>query len=342
MENRNNSYFINMRKFHNSIKKELYDKYANGVNNLLEIAVGKGGDLSKWVNNNVKQIIGYDIDSDSITEAKRRVKEYNGKGKDIQIELYTLDLSSNEIPEAKEKFDIVSAQFSFHYFFKTKETFETVMKSINNNIRRGGYFIGTLFDGESIRKIGNVELKDHGQVKFKLSDINNSNGNPFGNEVTVEINDTVLTKPTTEYIVDFEMFKKLMKEHGYDLIESNMFGDIYKQLSGGGRTSQQRNELNEINKTVSFLNRTFVFKRTFCEDRIDDILSWCPLKEDILKYNQKLLLKYKKELFEKFKASNNEKYLFIIKNFENIPNLKDHSDFNYMNKIYEMYKKDLM
>ena len=188
MENRNNSYFINMRKFHNSIKKELYDKYANGVSNLLEIAVGKGGDLSKWNSNNIKHIVGYDIDNDSITEAKRRVKEYSGK-KDLQIELYTLDLSNNEIPQSKEKFDVVSAQFSFHYFFKSKETFETVMKSIDNNIRRGGYFIGTLFDGESIRKIGNVELKDNGQVKFKLSDIkSSSNGSPFGNEVTVEIN----------------------------------------------------------------------------------------------------------------------------------------------------------
>ena len=336
MENRNNSYFINMRKFHNSIKKELYNKYANGISNLLEIAVGKGGDLSKWNSNNIKHIVGYDIDNDSITEAKRRVNEYNRK-KDMKIELYTLDLSNNEIPEAKEKFDVVSAQFSFHYFFKTKETFETVMKSIDNNIRRGGYFIGTLFDGKSIKKISNVELKDKNQVKFKLSDIkSSSNGSPFGNEVTVEINDTVLTTPTTEYIVDFEMFKKLMKEHGYDLIESNMFQTLLNP------SSQQRNELNDIQKSVSFLNRTFVFKRTFCEDRIDNILSWCPLKEDILKYNQKLLYKYKKELFEKFKESKNEKYLFIIKNFENIPNFKNHSDFNYMNKIYEMYKKDLM
>jgi mRNA (guanine-N7-)-methyltransferase len=314
--NRNNSYFINMRKFHNSIKKELYNKYANGVSNLLEIAVGKGGDLSKWNGNNIKHIVGYDIDNDSITEAKRRVKEYNSDKKDIEIELYTLDLSNNEIPKAKEKFDVVSAQFSFHYFFKSKETFETVMKSINNNIRRGGYFIGTIFDGESIRKIGNVELKDNGQLKFKLSNISSLNETEFGNEVTVQINDTVLSIPTTEYIVDFQMFKKLMKEHGYDLIESNMFKTINNPFI-----------LKDIEKSVSFLNRTFVFKRTFCEDRIDNILSWCPLKEDILKYNEKLLYKYKKELFEKFKVSKNEKYLFIIKNFENIPNLKDHSDF---------------
>ena len=72
--NRNNSYFINMRKFHNSIKKGLYDKYANGVSNLLEIAVGKGGDLSKWNGNNIKHVVGYDIDEKSIIEAKSFIR----------------------------------------------------------------------------------------------------------------------------------------------------------------------------------------------------------------------------------------------------------------------------
>lgn len=326
---RKKSYFIKMREFHNDIKRQMYEKYTKNIHSLLEIAVGKCGDLSKWERNNIKKVRGYDIDEKSIKEGKRRVKEYNGK---CEISLNVLDLGKNEIEKEQEKYDVVSAQFSFHYFFKSKETFEKVMESIDKNIRRGGYFIGTLFDGQSIQ---NMQLSDKNDIKFKL-EIGKINNTEFGNEVKVEINSTVLNEGTIEYIVNFDIFKQLMKEHGYDLIESKMFRDLYNE----------KYNLNDINKKVSFLNRTFVFKRTFCEIRIKDILSWCPLKEDIINYNERLNKKYKQELLYKFNNSNNsktkERYKYIIDNFDNIPNMKTHPDFKYMKKIYDMYYKELM
>jgi ubiquinone/menaquinone biosynthesis C-methylase UbiE len=58
---RNKSYFIEMRKHHNNIKRDLYNRYSKNISNLLEIAVGKGGDMDKWVKNGVKNVVGYDI-----------------------------------------------------------------------------------------------------------------------------------------------------------------------------------------------------------------------------------------------------------------------------------------
>ena len=70
------SYFYNMRRFHNNVKRQLYDKYTKNIDKLLDLACGKGGDLDKWVSNNIKTVIGYDIDEKSIIEAQRRVREY--------------------------------------------------------------------------------------------------------------------------------------------------------------------------------------------------------------------------------------------------------------------------
>jgi mRNA (guanine-N7-)-methyltransferase len=51
-----------MRRFHNNVKRQLYDKYTKNIYKLLDLACGKGGDLDKWVSNNIKYVVGYDID----------------------------------------------------------------------------------------------------------------------------------------------------------------------------------------------------------------------------------------------------------------------------------------
>ena len=62
-----------------------------------------------------------------------------------------------------------------------------------------------------------------------------------------------LDKPVKEYIVPFGKVTEIMKEHGFDLKESNMFSELY--------TRQTRFLLTPEQQTYSFLNRTFVFVR---------------------------------------------------------------------------------
>lgn len=160
-QQRQQSYFYNMRKFHNWIKRGMYNTYTNKIDNLLELAVGKMGDGPKWLDNGVKHVVGYDIDEASIEEGKRRLKSKNMKGQDSypvefqkNVSLNVLDLSKNVL-EGKNDMDVISAMFCFHYFFESKDTFETIMKSIENNIKKGGIFMGCLFDGRSVmNKLG--------------------------------------------------------------------------------------------------------------------------------------------------------------------------------------------
>jgi len=61
-------------------------------------------------------------------------------------------------------------------------------------------------------------------------------------------------KPTLEYLVPFEKITDILKEFNYELVETKMFNELY---------SQQTNIiLNQQQQTFSFLNRTFIFKKS--------------------------------------------------------------------------------
>lgn len=248
---RSQSYFYKLRIFHNSIKRTLYDTCTKNIDYLLEIAVGKGSDLNKWSSNKIKHVIGYDIDSASIKEGIRRVK--SNKGYTPKVELNVLDLSSNII-NLNVPVDVISSQFAFHYFFESEETFNTIISSIKLNLKHNCYFIGTMFDGSSLLRLkvpesDTIELSDQGEVRFKLN-FSSGRGSIFGNKLSVFIKDTVLDEPMNEYIVDFDSFVELMKSNGFKLIDSKMFEKFYNDSF----------KLNSLQKKVSFLNRTFLFK----------------------------------------------------------------------------------
>lgn len=327
-QQRQQSYFYNMRKYHNWIKRGMYNKYANKIENLLELAVGKMGDGPKWLDNNIKRVIGYDIDAPSIIEGKRRLESKNLRGEytypiefQKNVSLNVLDLSKNVL-DGDNSMDVVSAMFCFHYFFESKDSFDTIMKSIENNIKKGGIFMGCLFDGKTVMNKLNLDnfidtskfnIVDKGEMdkntatiddlikkeKSKLfgkrkkeEDVNKrnmyaylfnnlesmvKNGVPkddrkvsdeemkllvemssdilykvmFGHKIGVLLKETVLDKETDEYLVNFENFSKIMKWKGFELVESNMFNELY----------DNKFNLKDVEKECSFLNRTFVFRK---------------------------------------------------------------------------------
>ena len=65
-------------------------------------------------------------------------------GNDKNIPEKYKKISPNYKGMADDGFDIISSQFSVHYYFKDEETFMGFIKNINENIASGGYFIGCL------------------------------------------------------------------------------------------------------------------------------------------------------------------------------------------------------
>lgn len=92
----NNLHFYNMKKFHNNIKKEIITKYATNCNKLIDLGCGKGGDMHKWINSNIKFVIGYDINKDYLKEAQKRYENIK-KQRNVNTNIIyrCVDLSKN-------------------------------------------------------------------------------------------------------------------------------------------------------------------------------------------------------------------------------------------------------
>jgi ribA/ribD-fused uncharacterized protein len=73
----------------------------------------------------------------------------------------------------------------------------------------------------------------------------------FGMKVNVLLES--FEKPQTEFLVPFEKTVEIMDEFGFDLVETKTFRELYDE--------QKRISLTEDQKSFSFLNRAFVFRR---------------------------------------------------------------------------------
>jgi mRNA (guanine-N7-)-methyltransferase len=94
--NRADSHTIRLRKFHNFVKETLI-RYASNKkekSTLIDMAVGKAGDLHKWLNTNILGVLGIDISEDNIHNphdgackryielfTQNKIKRYNKGGK---------------------------------------------------------------------------------------------------------------------------------------------------------------------------------------------------------------------------------------------------------------------
>lgn len=236
-----------LHKFHNFIKKTYIDANTSPGTRLLDLACGRGSDIYKWLSNkNIVSVKGFDINADSIAEAKRRLKGYsNFKKKSVTFKV--LDLSEN-ILKCPKKFDLITSFFAFHYFFKNKKSIDTVLKSIDNCSKPGTTLILTLFDGDLINFLPDTYKADKWEIK-KLS--NSVKGKVLGRKIEVFLGDSVLDVPEIEYIVEPDLLVNYLKTINFALVESKPFYEI----------KIKKFNLSVSEKLFSDLNRVFVFKK---------------------------------------------------------------------------------
>ena len=203
---------INMNNFHNYIKRDLIKYAASLIDqndaSLMDIACGKGGDLSKWHDAGFKRIFGIDKDRNNIEnpedgiyariiEDEKRARENK---KPVKYAFLTMDASkridstyiaimqnkadkrvaevlwgirndaqlSHYFEFVKQKFDVISCQFAIHYFFTDKGTLENFVSNVDANLKEGGVFIGTCLDAKEIKKLLKDKTSAEGSNKGKM------------------------------------------------------------------------------------------------------------------------------------------------------------------------------
>jgi len=191
---RDNFAIRGLNRFHNeSIKSDLYAKTLKKGDALMDLSCGRGGDMWKWLNNEVSWVLGTDSNLDCLNTPKNgaygryldqkiKLKEklppmifvqasstsnikdssagMTGLDKTILKSLY--GISGGEVAppavlklagQASKGFNVVSCMFALHYFFKDRVSVDGFLRNVADNLQVGGYFTGCCFDGDSVHKM---------------------------------------------------------------------------------------------------------------------------------------------------------------------------------------------
>lgn len=329
-----------LRHFHNYIKQwliqsavQMSNKRDNKTLTLLDLSVGKGGDLGKWMGAGIAFVLGVDYAKDNILNnidgacaryVQNRVKYpqssfravflqgnsalnyrdgsaftneptaqsvaatllYNSDNPNDEKTMKTYwkeisdrkyDLVRTKMGIGRDGFHITSCQFSLHYFFANAESLHGFLRNVAENTRKGGYFIGTCYDGQTVFErlkkqntlvLGEMEKKDlYFRLEKKYShETFHADASCLGYPIGVY--QEHINQDIDEYLVHFDYFKNMMKIYGFDLAESEalngkpawgMFESLYRNRP---QYSRKPMNMSTNEETISFLNRYFIFQKS--------------------------------------------------------------------------------
>ena len=245
----------------------------NDLNQILDTSIGRGGDIDKYLNKNMNTIFLLAMDLYPVDEACRRLyySNINSKipsvilrydtSKDFTNDSGLVGTSSekshsqlllgiiygtvNQVPskyrgiknkyqnKALSKFNLISSQFSIHYYFKDQLTLHQYLQNISDNCMSGGYFIGTCYDGmliyNDLERYNKIEYHDDFKNKIysiiKKYNIKDFNYNPEDTQnmlgIKIDVYMDSIGKYIEEYLVNFDYFIDKMKEFGFSLYKPN-------------------------------------------------------------------------------------------------------------------------
>jgi predicted NAD-dependent protein-ADP-ribosyltransferase YbiA (DUF1768 family) len=315
-------YTDRLRKFHNMVKRRLIGAAGSSVTitanykSIIDLAVGKAGDLYKWKQVGFEFVYGIDYSADNIKNSSdgacvRFLKDRAKDGKSLHA-MFAVGDSSRNIREGeafvvggdngahsifqqvatavfggkpmtelgkyngagKSGFSVCSCQFALHYFFKNAQTLHGFLRNVAENTQMGGYFIGTTYDGDTVfrnlqkyKRGEGIVLSQDEKIYFQLIRGYDHSGFPPDESslgYSIHVFQESIGKSAEEYLVNFSFFESMMKLYGFRLAEpeidhvdlpsgTGLFRDLYDAYNGA--------PLTEGEKTISMMNRFFVFKK---------------------------------------------------------------------------------
>ena len=272
--------------FHNRVKEQLYQGCIKPGDTLLELAVGRAGDMLKWKRSKPKLVVGFDISEPNLTSSRqggyvRYLKDAEKPScdklppmllvvGDMTKPLYESDdryvrilNGSDPAPttylqqfKGVKEFDDISCQFAIHYACVSEEAFRAFTENLKVHGKKR--FFGTCMDGAAVYALllgkKNHIFRADGQVfgEFTKEYPDGDAWRPeFGQTLRVYLES--FEKPVQEALVPFERVVELLKESGYELETTQLFQEYYSQQTAITLTQEQQ--------AFSFLHRSFVFNK---------------------------------------------------------------------------------
>ena len=277
--------------FHNRVVKDklimeaspaIIRKSGKMEGSLLDLAAGSGGDTLKWKLGKLKDVVGIEIVRESVETARDLYRKTKGVKPNITyiwgdsgrlifpdfeaaLDGFNKGLMKKTIL-SKYMFDIVSMQFAIHYLFEDEIKLRTFLQNVSDNLRIGGYFIGTSMDGKRVFDLlKGVKKPVEGMVGDDLLwridkryDIKtwDSKKPMLGHKVEVFV--STIGIPHEEYLVNYDYLEKLCKEYGLKMEFVRGFGSIYGEYEGG-EYEKDLKMMSDGEKVFSFLHNEFRF-----------------------------------------------------------------------------------
>ncbi|CAM8906286.1 unnamed protein product [Rhodiola kirilowii] len=288
LEQREASPIIHLKKLNNWIKSVLIQLYTRKGDSVLDLACGKGGDLIKWDKAMIGYYVGIDIAAGSVEDCRTRYngeadhhrwrKKYSFPARLIVGDCFDLKIPLDKVLERDAPFDICSCQFAMHYSWSNEARARRALANISALLRPGGTFIGTMPDANVIirklREAQGLEIgnsvysirfdEEFSRKKFKSS-------SPFGIKYNFHLEDAV---DCPEWIVAFNVFKKMAEEYGlelvlvknfhefvHDFMKKPEFVELMRRLGALGDGSAEQSTLSPDEWEVANLYLAFVLRK---------------------------------------------------------------------------------
>ena len=318
---------IALQHFHNlEIKNKLIKKSIKKGNKVLDLACGKGGDLFRFNETKLSLYIGIDVDFKGIVKAqellespkiinKQNYKFLCGnlkeniylKDKNINNEFGKVNNCDNSLEiknyfyNQMHKFDFVSCQQAIPFMCENKNTFKLFILNIIDNLKIGGYFIATFFDGKKVYNLLDKIQKEksykkgNDKINWTLTKLYKSNKSLFNkfNDDEIKIDTNVIKNSFgrkinvnssfwgdrfhTEYLVNFNVINAMFNLAKLELISNEEAIETFELPSGSDtfdklydnyiKDNDNRKKMTDEEKEFSFLNRYIIYKKT---DDLDD------------------------------------------------------------------------
>jgi hypothetical protein len=257
-KNEKHDNFAKVRHFNTMIKYELYKMFKDS-DFVLDLAAGRGADLNKYYENNIKHVLMVEIDPTAIyTILERKYSNLKNKfqkhDKNTQIYILKEDLTTNYLDTYdkivklvnKKTFNHICSHFAIHYFIYTKELMLNFINFLNLSLEKNGIFICTLFDGNKVANfLQNRNNNEWKTDKYYIKLLNNKKEI----ELILPFSNNELYK---EYIINIDEFISEMKNNNFKLIEKKNFL---------GYNNSEQKELDEDDKIFIDLYCALIFTK---------------------------------------------------------------------------------
>jgi hypothetical protein len=183
---------------------------------------------------------------------------------------------------AKDRFHVVSCQFSVHYFCRDLPTLQDFCANVASFLLPGGLFVGTCMDGSVVHRLFEQEgVRQHAHVHGSSDDhrilwfmkrmySEFSQEHPEANVgLPIEVFLETFSQPFREYLVDLRLLTVTLGHLGLELLATGSFQDEHAKLFRTPPTSLQlvpkrlqlMQAMHPQEKRFSFLNRWFVYRK---------------------------------------------------------------------------------